>query len=47
MLAKPSSIRISHVVNDVYLENPYRKFFLDAMRVGDTYSNDSVSNHVQ
>ena len=46
MLVGPSLVRISHVVNDVWLENPYRNLVLDAMRVGDENSNDRVSSLV-
>jgi len=46
MLVGPSLVGISHVVNDVWLENPYRNLVLDAMRVGDENSNDMVSSLV-
>jgi len=46
MLVGPSLVGISHVVNDVWLENPYRNLVLDAMRVGDENSNDRVSSLV-
>jgi hypothetical protein len=42
ILAGPSSIGISHVANDVCLENLYRNLVMDAMGVGDAYSNDNV-----
>jgi hypothetical protein len=45
-LAGPSSVGISHVVNDVCLENPYRNLVMDAMGVGDAYYNDNVSSPV-
>ena len=44
ILARPISVGISHVVNDVCLENSYRNLVMDAMGVGDTYSNDMVSS---
>jgi len=43
-LVGPSSVGISHVVNDVCLENPYRNLLMDAMGVDDAYSNDNVSS---
>jgi hypothetical protein len=46
ILAEPSSVGISHVVNDVCLENPYRNLVMDAMGVGDAYYNDNVSSLV-
>jgi len=46
ILAGPSSVGISYVVNDVCLENPYRNLVMDAMGVGDAYSNDNVSSPV-
>jgi len=46
ILVEPSSVGISHVVNDVCLENPYRNLVMDAMGVGDAYSDDNVSSHV-
>jgi len=46
ILVGPSSVGISHVVNDVYLENPYRNLIMDAIGVGDTYSNDNVYSPV-
>jgi hypothetical protein len=46
ILARPSSVGISHVVNDVCLENPYRNLVMDAMEVGDAYYNDNVSSPV-
>jgi hypothetical protein len=45
-LAGPSLVGISHVVNDVCLENPFRNLVMDAMGVGDGYSNDNVSSPV-
>jgi len=44
MLVRPSSVGISHVVNDVYLENPYRNLVMDVMGVGDAYYNDNLSS---
>ncbi|XP_011012767.1 PREDICTED: uncharacterized protein LOC105116949 [Populus euphratica] len=44
ILAGPSSIGMSHVMNDVYLENPYRNLVIDAMGVGDAFYNDNVSS---
>jgi len=44
ILAGPSSVGISHVVNDVCLENPYRNLVMNAMGVGDAYYNDNVSS---
>jgi len=46
ILAGPSSIGMSHVVNDVCLENPYRNLIMDAMGVGDAFYNDNVSSPV-
>jgi len=46
ILAGSSSGGISHVVNDVCLENPYRNLVMDAIGVGDAYSNDNVSSPV-
>ncbi|KAJ6855115.1 hypothetical protein NC651_039937 [Populus alba x Populus x berolinensis] len=40
ILDGPSSVGISHVVNDVCLKNPYRNLVMDAIGVGDAYSND-------
>jgi hypothetical protein len=34
ILAGPSSVGISHFMNDVYLENSYRNLVMDAMEVG-------------
>jgi hypothetical protein len=45
-LVGPSSVGISHVVNDVCLENPYRNLIMDVMGVGDAYYNDNVSSPV-
>jgi len=45
-LVGPLSVGISHVVNDVCLENPYRNLVMDAMGVGDAYFNDNVSSSV-
>jgi hypothetical protein len=42
IIVRPSSIRCSHVVNDVLEENSYRNMVLYAMGVGDAYSNDMV-----
>jgi len=42
ILAEPSSIRISHVVNDVCLENPYRNLVMDAMGVNDAHVSSPV-----
>jgi hypothetical protein len=44
ILVGPSSVGISHVVNDVCLQNPYRNLVMDAIGVGDAYSNDNVSS---
>jgi len=44
IIAGPSSVGCSHVVNDVFEENSYRNMVLHAMGVGDTYSNDMVSS---
>ena len=38
ILAGPLSVGISHVVNDVCLENLYRNLLMDAMGVGDAYT---------
>ena len=46
ILARPISVGISHVVNDVCLENSYRNLVMDAMGVGDAYSNDNVFSPV-
>jgi len=46
ILVGPSSVEISHVVNDVCLQNPYRNLVMDAMGVDDAYSNDNVSSSV-
>jgi len=46
ILVGPSSVGISHVVNGVCLENPYRNLVMDAMGIGDALSNDNVSSHV-
>jgi len=43
-LVGPSSVGISHVVNDVCLENPYRNLLIDAIGVDDAYFNDNVSS---
>jgi hypothetical protein len=42
ILAEPSSIGISHVVNDVCLENPYRNLVMDAMGVNDAHVSSPV-----
>jgi hypothetical protein len=44
IIAGPSSVGCSHVVNDVFKENSYRNMVLHAMGVGDAYSNDMVSS---
>jgi len=46
IIVRPSSIRCSHVVNDVFEENSYRNMVLYAMGVGDAYSNDMVSSPI-
>jgi len=46
ILARHTSVGISHVVNDVCLENSYRNLVMDAMGVGDAYSNDNVFSPV-
>jgi len=46
MLVGPSLVGIGHVVNDVWLENSYTNLVLDAMGVGDEYSNNKVSSLV-
>ena len=38
ILAGPLSVGISHVVNDVCLENLCRNLLMDAMGVGDAYT---------
>jgi hypothetical protein len=46
ILAGPSSIGMSHVVNDVCLENLYRNLVMDAVGIGDAFYNDNVSSHM-
>ena len=46
ILVGPSSVGISHVINDVCLENSYRNLVMDPIGVGDAYSNDNVFSHV-